>query len=192
VVTVVVTQTQNGGGTSLTTLTTTRTTTTQAGSGPSSTTTAAATTTDPGSAALKPTFSGYCPTGFYACFASAGGGCCQTGRDCATASCPPLASTTVVSNGKTVVVPATGVPASARSTCGAGWFLCGPDAGPVAGCCPSGYACGTASCSLSGPAGTGTVQKVFPSGNGGGPALPRGRWRDGGVAAFVLGVVGLL
>ena len=89
----------------------------------------------------------FCPTGFYACVASAGGGCCQTGRDCQTTSCPPVQMTTIVnSNGITVAVPATGVPAATTGTCANGWFICGKEAGPVAGCCPSGYSCGTASC----------------------------------------------
>ena len=85
---------------------------------------------------------GYCPTGFYACVARAGGGCCQTGRDCATTSCPPPASSTTVVNsgGATVVVPLpvpAGAGASRVSTCAGGWYLCPDSAGPQAGCCPS-------------------------------------------------------
>ncbi|OAA72723.1 hypothetical protein LEL_08507 [Akanthomyces lecanii RCEF 1005] len=103
-----------------------------------------------------------CPTGFYGCLATHGGGCCQTDRDCQTHSCPPQASTTVVSNGKTVVVPASDVPSMATSTCAAGWFLCGTDAGARAGCCPSGYDCGTASCFSVSASQTGSVQKEQP------------------------------
>lgn len=115
-------------------------------------------TTDPPTAP-----SDYCPTGFYACLASAGAGCCRTGRDCVTTSCPPVRKTTVTSNGMTLVVPATDVPdAEPTSTCAGGWFLCPSEAGPIAGCCPSGYACGTASCTLSAATATATVQKEFP------------------------------
>lgn len=103
-----------------------------------------------------------CPTGFYGCLATHGGGCCQTDRDCQTHSCPPQASTMVVSDGKTVVVPASDVPSTATSTCASGWFLCGTDAGARAGCCPSGYNCGTASCFSMSASQTGSVQKEQP------------------------------
>ncbi|KAI0427621.1 hypothetical protein F5Y09DRAFT_315742 [Xylaria sp. FL1042] len=124
----------------------------------------------------------YCPTGFYACVASAGSGCCRTGRDCSTTSCPPAASTTIITHGATIVVPlsdataAAAAASTATATCASGWFLCGADAGPVAGCCPSGYACGTASCTLSAATATATVQKELP-GNaaaGGWKGLRRG------------------
>ncbi|KAI2463462.1 hypothetical protein F4781DRAFT_416513 [Annulohypoxylon bovei var. microspora] len=110
----------------------------------------------------------YCPTGFYACVARAGGGCCRTGRDCSTTSCPaPAPSTTIVSNGATVVVPLSDAQAAASAsvtpTCAAGWFLCGTAAGPTAGCCPDGYGCGTESCTLSASSVTATVQKELPS-----------------------------
>ncbi|KAK7965258.1 hypothetical protein PG996_000387 [Apiospora saccharicola] len=112
--------------------------------------------------------SDYCPTGFYACLATAGSGCCRTGRDCVTTSCPPIAKTTLISNGLTLVVPVTDVPEApptppTTSTCAGGWFLCPGDAGPVAGCCPSGYECGTASCTLSAATATVTVQKELPA-----------------------------
>ncbi|KAM7194754.1 hypothetical protein V8F20_007774 [Naviculisporaceae sp. PSN 640] len=109
----------------------------------------------------------FCPTGFYACKAVAGGGCCQTGRDCQTTSCPPIQMTTIVnSNGITVAVPATDIPAATTGRCAEGWFLCGKEAGPVAGCCPSGYSCGTASCTVLNAQVTGTVAKELPgSGN---------------------------
>ncbi|KAI0903603.1 hypothetical protein F4823DRAFT_267904 [Ustulina deusta] len=114
--------------------------------------------------------SDYCPTGFYACVASAGSGCCRTGRDCSTTSCPPVASTTIVTNGATIVVPLTDAQAAptTTATCASGWFLCGANAGPVSGCCPSGYMCGTASCTLSATTATATVQKELPGNAAGG------------------------
>ncbi|KAI1085248.1 hypothetical protein F5B20DRAFT_590006 [Whalleya microplaca] len=137
----------------------------------------------------------YCPTGFYACLASAGGGCCRTGRDCSTTSCPPVASTTITTaNGVTVVVPVTDANAASAAqpspTCAGGWFLCGSDAGPVAGCCPTGYNCGTASCTLSAATATATVQKALPNEGA------RGRSGVGGsvvvvLGAFVMGGLGL-
>lgn len=106
----------------------------------------------------------YCPTGFYACLATAGSGCCRTGRDCVTTSCPPVSSTTITSNGITLVVAASDVPTTTgTSTCASGWFLCGTEAGPVAGCCPWGYACGTASCTIGDATATATIQKEMPS-----------------------------
>ncbi|KAK6951415.1 hypothetical protein Daesc_007950 [Daldinia eschscholtzii] len=118
----------------------------------------------------------YCPTGFYACLARQGpGGCCRTGRDCSTTSCPapPPPMTTIISNGATIAVPVSDAQQAATAagggetqptaTCASGWFLCGEDAGPVAGCCPSGYTCGTASCTLATTAATATVQKELPN-----------------------------
>lgn len=102
-----------------------------------------------------------CPTAFYGCLARHGGGCCQTDRNCDTHSCPST-PTTIITNGVTIVVPASNVPASTTSTCAGGWFMCGKDAGPVAGCCPSGYSCGTASCYTVEASQTGRVQKEFP------------------------------
>ncbi|KAK1995470.1 hypothetical protein LX36DRAFT_582327 [Colletotrichum falcatum] len=122
------------------------------------------TSIDPGEGGGPPVTSAYCPTGFYACLARAGGGCCQTGRDCATTSCPPTPSVTIISNGVTVVVPATDVPEpQATETCAGGWFLCGEEGGPVPGCCPSGYECGIASCTSISPSQTGEIQKHFPN-----------------------------
>ena len=103
-----------------------------------------------------------CPTGFYGCLATQGGGCCQTDRDCETHSCPAPSSTTIVSDGQTIVVPASDVPSTVTSTCADGWFLCGAEAGPIAGCCPSGYNCGTASCYTTEASETGRVQKEQP------------------------------
>ncbi|PTB38991.1 hypothetical protein M441DRAFT_60201 [Trichoderma asperellum CBS 433.97] len=103
-----------------------------------------------------------CPTGFYGCLATHGGGCCRTDRDCQTLSCP-APSSTIISHGVTVVVPAGDVPtATASDKCASGWFLCGKDAGSVAGCCPSGYKCGTASCFTSAASETNSVQKQEP------------------------------
>ncbi|KAI1380580.1 hypothetical protein F4677DRAFT_403953 [Hypoxylon crocopeplum] len=177
VITVIVTVTPPGGGAPVTS-TTTQTTT--AGT-PTDTTTPTTSNTNTNSGGIPPyrPTSGstitpqsssssltYCPTGFYPCVASAGGGCCQTGRDCITTSCPPPpAMTTIISNGATIAVPVSDAEAagSATRTCAAGWFLCGDDAGPVAGCCPSGYSCGTASCTLSTSTATATVQKELPN-----------------------------
>lgn len=104
-----------------------------------------------------------CPTGFYGCLATHGGGCCRTDRDCHTYSCPPQSSTTIVSDGATVVVPATGVPKQTeKPTCAGGWFICGRDSGPISGCCPSGYSCGTASCTTIQASETVLVQKQAP------------------------------
>ncbi|KAG8418038.1 hypothetical protein J3458_005479 [Metarhizium acridum] len=115
-------------------------------------------TSAPGSTSI--TQSG-CPTGFYGCLATHGGGCCQTDRDCHTYSCPAPSSTTLVSNGATVVVPAAPNP-TRSSSCADGWLMCGQNAGPVAGCCPSGYSCGTASCFTAGATETGKIQKQAP------------------------------
>ncbi|KAL3460738.1 hypothetical protein BJX64DRAFT_290047 [Aspergillus heterothallicus] len=46
-----------------------------------------------------------CPTGFYACAAVYQGGCCRTGRNCDTTSCPAVPSTTIVSDDRTIVIP---------------------------------------------------------------------------------------
>ncbi|KAI1416094.1 hypothetical protein F5Y13DRAFT_154558 [Hypoxylon sp. FL1857] len=178
VITVIVTVTPSGGGAPVTS-TTTQTTTATPAPAPSSTSSPNPTNTytggippyrpTSGSSVSSDTSSiSYCPTGFYPCLASAGGGCCRTGRDCSTTSCPPPpASTTIISNGVTVVVPLTDALAASSAlttpTCASGWFLCGADAGPVAGCCPSGYACGTASCTLSTSTATATVQKELPN-----------------------------
>ncbi|KAH7326115.1 hypothetical protein B0I35DRAFT_126173 [Stachybotrys elegans] len=128
-------------------------------------------TTDPGSAVTsgppsptsdtsESTQEG-CPTGFYGCLANHGGGCCRTDRNCEVHSCPAT-STTIFSDGVTIVVPAGDVPATTPATCADGWFLCGRDAGPVAGCCPTGFDCGTASCFTVEASQTQQVQKIFP------------------------------
>ncbi|KAI1402307.1 hypothetical protein F4819DRAFT_485770 [Hypoxylon fuscum] len=179
VITVIVTVTPPGGGAPVTS-TTTQTTTAQVSELTSTATDTATSTSNTNTGGVPPyrptsgtsteaptSTASYCPTGFYACLARAGGGCCRTGRDCSTTSCPAPAMTTIETNGATVVVPVTDAEAAAGAlpspTCAAGWFLCGSDAGPIAGCCPSGYACGTASCTISTSTATATVQKEFPS-----------------------------
>ncbi|KUM61942.1 hypothetical protein ACN42_g5183 [Penicillium freii] len=85
-----------------------------------------------------------CPTGFYACSAVYQGGCCRTGRDCDTTSCPTTSSTTILSDGVTIVAPvATTMSHSGGNRCAQGWFHCADTVG--GGCCPMGFACG-ASC----------------------------------------------
>ncbi|KAI7203020.1 hypothetical protein KC343_g9953 [Hortaea werneckii] len=108
-----------------------------------------------------------CPTGYYMCSAYYMGGCCRVGRDCDTTSCPAGASTNVLTDGPTVVVPYTstttvggGAAGSNQGSCASGWFACGSDDG--GGCCPSGFACGTARCSatVSGEDGTTTAKQT--------------------------------
>lgn len=139
----------------------------------------------------------YCPTGFYACLAREGGGCCRTGRDCSTSSCPSLPpSTTIVNaNGATIVVPlsdaqAVTATATGTATCATGWFMCSEESGggPTPGCCPDGYGCGTASCTLSASTATVTVMKHLPSS---GAATGNGR-REGGAWGWVWVNAGVL
>ncbi|OQE37906.1 hypothetical protein PENCOP_c009G06742 [Penicillium coprophilum] len=108
-----------------------------------------------------------CPTGFYACSAVYHGGCCRTGRDCDTTSCPVTPSTTITSNGVTIVAPvATTTEHSGGSRCAQGWFHCADTVG--GGCCPMGFACG-ASCTARDTAVGTTVAKeqaTAPSADG--------------------------
>ena len=120
------------------------------------------TTQPPASTSAADTQTG-CPTGFYGCLATHGGGCCQTDRNCQTYDCPAASLTPIVSDGATIVVAATGAATAATSTCAQGWFLCGKSAGPVAGCCPSGYSCGTVSCFTVTASQTEQAQKEFPT-----------------------------
>ncbi|PYH92123.1 GPI anchored protein [Aspergillus ellipticus CBS 707.79] len=105
-----------------------------------------------------------CPTGFYACSAVYQGGCCRTGRDCDTTSCPTVASTTFTSDGVTIVAPAGTTTATATTSatekCAIGWFSCAATVG--GGCCPTGYQCG-ASCTAVSTA-TSTVAKEQATG----------------------------
>ncbi|KAI8957775.1 hypothetical protein F5Y11DRAFT_67420 [Daldinia sp. FL1419] len=201
VITVIVTVTPSDGGAPV--LSTTTQTTTASASPPSST---SATTTEGGIPPYRPTSgssvtttappssadsTSYCPTGFYACLAREGGGCCRTGRDCSTTSCPaPPPMTTIISGGVTIAVPQSDAQAAGdaqpTATCASGWFLCGGDAGPVAGCCPSGYRCGTASCTLATSTATATVQKELPS------AAPASRSRAGIVDMLALAWVAVV
>lgn len=102
-----------------------------------------------------------CPTGFYACSAVYHGGCCQTGRNCDTTSCPTTSSTTFTSNGETIVVPVTTGSSHNTGKCARGWFSCADTAG--GGCCPVGFACGT-SCTAT--AAQTTVAKEQATGGG--------------------------
>ncbi|KAJ5689727.1 hypothetical protein N7462_004119 [Penicillium macrosclerotiorum] len=101
-----------------------------------------------------------CPTGFYACSAVYNGGCCQTGRNCDTTSCPVTSSTTFTSDGRTIVVPVSTGTSNRTGKCASGWFKCSDTAG--GGCCPSGFACGS-SCTAT--AATSTVAKEQPTSN---------------------------
>lgn len=104
--------------------------------------------------------SGMCPTGFYACSAVYQGGCCQTGRDCDTTSCPAITTRTAVSDGKTIVVPSPTLTGDS-GRCAQGWFSCADTAG--GGCCPTGFACGS-SCAAT--AGSTTIAKTPPESAG--------------------------
>ncbi|KAJ5951259.1 uncharacterized protein N7479_009672 [Penicillium vulpinum] len=108
-----------------------------------------------------------CPTGFYACSAVHHGGCCRTGRDCDTTSCPITYSTTMISNDVTIVAPvATTTAQSGGNRCAQGWFHCADTVG--GGCCPMGYACGS-SCTARDTVFATTVAKeqaTAPSGDG--------------------------
>ncbi|KAJ5086402.1 hypothetical protein NUU61_007709 [Penicillium alfredii] len=105
-----------------------------------------------------------CPTGFYACSAVYHGGCCRTGRDCDTTSCPTTSSTTFTSNGETIAVPVLTTGHSAETgRCAKGWFSCADTVG--GGCCPMGFACGS-SCVATATETT-TVAKEKPTHNSG-------------------------
>jgi hypothetical protein len=112
-----------------------------------------------------------CPTGFYACSAYYLGGCCQTGRNCDTTSCPPASvSTTLVSGSTLTIVAPSGsgitAPASVLTgSCAQGWATCSADLG--GGCCPSGYQCGEVSCAAVATGGGGSnVGKMPPNAAG--------------------------
>ncbi|KAK6583053.1 hypothetical protein PZA11_004129 [Diplocarpon coronariae] len=103
-----------------------------------------------------------CPTGFYACEAYYEGGCCRTGRDCQKTSCPPTSSTTIINGGVTIVVPvdSAAVVATPTGNCAQGWETCAASLG--GNCCPSGWGCGTASCSSADASSTNVLQKASP------------------------------
>ncbi|KAF7953292.1 hypothetical protein EAE96_006503 [Botrytis aclada] len=124
-----------------------------------------------------------CPTGFYACSAHYQGGCCRTGRNCDTTSCPATSSTTIVSSGITVAVPvgSAATLTSATGACATGWTSCAASLG--GDCCPSGWACGTASCESVSVEATATMTKVLQK------EVPGmgGRVRVGGLGGGMLG-----
>ncbi|KGO38610.1 Mitochondrial substrate/solute carrier [Penicillium expansum] len=110
-----------------------------------------------------------CPTGFYACSAVYQGGCCRTGRDCDKTSCPTASSTTMISDGVTIVAPvATTTQRSGGNRCAQGWFHCADTVG--GGCCPMGFACG-ASCTARDVAFGTTVAKEQATAASGGAAI---------------------
>ncbi|KAL4999609.1 hypothetical protein BDV10DRAFT_164624 [Aspergillus recurvatus] len=119
-----------------------------------------------------------CPTGFYACAAVYQGGCCQTGRDCDTTSCPAISSTTIETEGRTIVIaePTTSAASSEESgarTCATGWFSCADTVG--GGCCPTGYACGASCTAVPTASTTGTVAKEAPTADSIGGAVRSNR-----------------
>ncbi|KAL2817851.1 hypothetical protein BJX63DRAFT_419468 [Aspergillus granulosus] len=132
-----------------------------------------------------------CPTGFYACAAIYQGGCCRTGRDCDTTSCPVRPSTTIVSDDRTIVIPeATTTAASSEGDgpgrCASGWFTCADTVG--GGCCPSGYACGEENCTAIPTASTsGTVAKEEPAAPSNSGSRAKSRW--GMLMYAVLGMI---
>ncbi|ESZ92631.1 hypothetical protein SBOR_6985 [Sclerotinia borealis F-4128] len=140
------------------------------------------TTTESTSTATEDT----CPTGFYACSAHYQGGCCRTGRNCDTTSCPATSSTTIISSGITVVVPV-GLAATTTSTtgiCANGWTTCPASVG--GNCCPSGWACGTASCESVQTQASATTTEVIQK------EIPGMSGRIGGERGGMLGLVGIL
>lgn len=120
-----------------------------------------------------------CPTGFYACEAYYAGGCCRTGRNCDTTSCPAISSTTIISSGVTVVVPvgSAAMVTSPTGSCATGWFSCASSVG--GSCCPSGYSCGLTSCLLVEATATVVTQKESPNQG------PRSLYMSGSAVAFV-------
>lgn len=107
-----------------------------------------------------------CPTGFYACSAFYQGGCCQTGRNCHSTSCPPGESITVVAGSSITVAAPTGdgissVASALTGSCASGWSTCATDVG--GGCCPSGYACGTACTATATGGQNNVVGKIAPN-----------------------------
>ncbi|KAF2721500.1 hypothetical protein K431DRAFT_284879 [Polychaeton citri CBS 116435] len=108
------------------------------------------TSSAPSPTTMSASDSSACPTGFYMCSAYYLGGCCRVGRNCETSSCPSTESTQIVSD-PTVVVPAStgsgNQVTGAQNSCANGWYSCAADVN--GGCCPSGFACGTATCEAS-------------------------------------------
>ena len=107
-----------------------------------------------------------CPTGFYACSAFYQGGCCQTGRNCDTTSCPAGGSITVVDGSSITAVAPTGSGVSSVQTlltgsCAQGWSTCPPGVG--GGCCPTGYGCGSVCTATATGGQNSTVGKIAPN-----------------------------
>ncbi|KAJ2901468.1 gpi anchored protein [Zalerion maritima] len=157
------------------------TTSTSPSSTTAPTTSAASVTSATAEAPDRPTDDS-CPTGYYPCLAWDGGGCCRTDRNCDTTTCPPITYTTIVSDGVTIAVPLSALPSDytatvSSPTCADGWFLCGEDAGSIAGCCPDDYVCGTASCTITEGA-TATVAKELPDQTKLGNHAGGGGWGD--------------
>ncbi|KAE9375585.1 hypothetical protein N431DRAFT_334234 [Stipitochalara longipes BDJ] len=178
ITTIIITQTftvsasSTGRSTQTTTVVSTLTSSTTSSSVPSTSTSLTGTGT--GSPPVRPTSdtstsvqptgpSGPCPTGFYGCLATHGGGCCRTERNCDVLSCPATSSTTIVSSGVTIVVPvgSAATVTSPTGSCATGWTSC--DASLGGNCCPSNFQCGTASCSSAAATSTNIVQKESPS-----------------------------
>jgi len=90
-----------------------------------------------------------CPINYYRCSAYDAGGCCRVGRDCSSTSCPIISSTTITTqNGQTVIIPVTTTTLSKLSKgCAKNWSSCDSNLG--GGCCPTGFICGTISCTAS-------------------------------------------
>ncbi|KAL3710255.1 hypothetical protein TMatcc_004047 [Talaromyces marneffei ATCC 18224] len=121
------------------------------------------TSSTPSSTSVSSTVS-TCPTGFYACSAVYAGGCCRTGRNCDTTSCPATPSTTLINtDGITIAVPTGSAATTATESsgsCATGWFSCAASAG--GGCCPNGYVCGSSCTASSSGTATATVVKEQP------------------------------
>ena len=132
-----------------------------------------------------------CPTGFYACSAFYQGGCCQIGRNCDTTSCPAVPSTTLVSESSLTIIAPTGSGITAPGSlltgnCANGWATCAPSVG--GGCCPSGYECGSVSCSI--PAGATSSLGISSGGQVGKEAPASAGTRS--LRAIGMGTVGIL
>lgn len=136
-----------------------------------------------------------CPTGFYACSATHGGGCCQTDRQCHTYSCPPSVSTTLLSGSLTAVAPTgSGItdPGNLQTgSCANGWATCAQDVG--GGCCPNSYSCEQSSCMYASASVTLTQGKMAPNAAGLSKAMDTALLMVGlAVSSVVLGLGALL
>ncbi|KAJ5811761.1 hypothetical protein N7474_008062 [Penicillium riverlandense] len=125
----------------------------------------------PTSLSTATTGEGFCPTGFYACSAVYHGGCCQTGRDCDTTSCPTTSSTTLTTDGRTIVLPVTATAGNhgGGGRCARGWFSCADTVG--GGCCPSGFMCGSSCTATAASSTTVSKEQATNGGNGLSPGM---------------------